>query len=276
MKYTSMIVATTLGVMATTASAEDIKVALNGINDPATNAEAAFVQGFSAALEGTEFNVKTFPSGTLGKEKERFDQVAQGLINVNLATVSTAYGMSPMLKGVALPFMFDSNDEFDALMIESDLLDRINAPLVENGVRIAGFNYIGMSTGIHNKTKPITTMDDLQGMRFRSLNAEMLAYQEAMGARGTIIAWSEVANAIQTGIAEGYFNPPNSAIRTGHTEFLVHFTPVDIAPSTRSVLLSEDWYASLSSEKSGHHRHCNICGYRRQSRLDRKLERHSS
>mgnify|MGYP000539584632 FL=1 len=66
---------------------------------------------------------------------------------------------------------------------------------------------------------------------------------------GTIVSWSEVANAIQTGVADGYFNPPNSAIRTGHTEFLKHFTPADITPSSRIVLISEDWYASLSDEE---------------------------
>jgi len=144
-------------LVANLASAEEIKVALNGVNDPSTNAEAAFVEGFSKALEGSDFTVAVFPSGTLGKEGERFDQVAQGLINVNLATNSTTYGMSPMVKGVALPFMFESADEFDALMAESDLLQEMNAPLIENGVRIAGFNYIGMPIGIHNKTKPITT-----------------------------------------------------------------------------------------------------------------------
>ncbi len=231
------------------AVADEVKIALNGVNDPQTNAEAAFIAGFTEALEGTDFEVSVFPSGTLGSERERFDQVAQGLVEVNLATVSTAFGMSPVLKGVLLPFMFEDNDEFDALMAGSNLLDEINGPLQENGVQIAGFNYIGTSIGIHNTTRPITRMSDLEGLRFRSLNAEQLAYQEALGATGTIVAWSEVANAIQTGVADGYFNPPNSAIRTGHTEFLVHFTQANISPSTRAVMLSEDWYQSLSDEQ---------------------------
>ncbi|WP_278922459.1 TRAP transporter substrate-binding protein [Pseudophaeobacter profundi] len=227
-------------------AAAEIKIAINGANDPETNAEAAWAAGFSAALEGTELEITVFPSGTLGSEDERFDQVAQGLIEVNLATASTAFGMSPLMKGVLLPFMFEDNDEFDTIMAETNLLAEMNVPLLENGVRLAGFNYIGTSIGMHNAKKPITKMSDLEGLRFRALNAEQLAYQEALGATGTIVAWSEVANAIQTGVADGYFNPPNSAIRTGHTEFLVHFTQANISPSTRTVLLSEDWYAGLS------------------------------
>lgn len=227
-------------------SAAEVKIAMNGVDDAKVNAEAAWAAGFTKALEGTDFEVKVFASDTLGAEKERFDQVAQGLVEIDLATVSTGFGMSPLMKGVLLPFMFQDNDEFDAVMATDGLLASMNEPLTPNGVRLAGFNYIGTSIGIHNAKRPVTKMEDLKGLRFRSLNSEQLAYQEALGATGTIIAWSEVANAIQTGVADGYFNPPNSAIRTGHTEFLKFFTQANISPSTRAVFISEDWYVALN------------------------------
>ena len=236
---------------ATPVLASDVKIALNGVNDPETNAEAAFIQGFEAALEGTGFTVSVFPSDTLGSERERFDQIAQGLLEVNLATASTPYGMSPIMRGIALPFLFESADEMDRVLAETDLLERMNAPLLPNGIRLVGVTYIGMPLGFHNRERAITRMEHLQGLRFRALNAEQLAYIEALGASGTIVAWAEVANAIQTGIADGYLNPPNSAIRTGHTEFLRHFTQAEITPSTRIVLISEDWYDMLTPEEQG-------------------------
>lgn len=229
--------------------ASEVKIALNGVNDPEANAEAAFIAGFEAALEGTDFSVSVFPSDTIGSERERFDQVAQGLLEVNLATASTPYGMSPIMRGIALPFLFETPEELDQVLAETDLMDRMNEPLLPNGVRLVGVNYIGMPLGFHNTSRAITRMEDLEGLRFRALNAEQLAYIEALGAAGTIVAWAEVANAIQTGIADGYVNPPNSAIRTGHTEFLRHFTPAEITPSTRLVLVSEDWYSALSPEE---------------------------
>ncbi len=245
-----LLAATALGALMTlsTATAEEIKIAMNGVNDPKANAEAAFVEGFETALEGTEFTVAVFPSGTMGKEEELFDQVTQNLIQVHLAAVSTGFSMSPLMKGVLLPFMFEDADEFDALIETSDLLEQMNEGLTPNGVRLAGFNYIGVGMGIHNTKHPVTKMADLADLRFRALNAEQLAYQEALGTSGTIVAWSEVANALQTGIADGYFNPPNSAIRTGHTEFLKHFTQANFSPSTRAILISEDWYEALSDD----------------------------
>ena len=55
-----------------------------------------------------------------------------------------------------------------------------------------------------------------------------------------------MAQALQTGIVDGYVNPPNAAIRTGHTEYLKHYTPAALAPSFRAVMISEDWYAMLT------------------------------
>ncbi len=231
------------------AQAAEVKVALNGVDDPKTNAEAAFVEAFGAALEGSGLTMSVYPNGTLGKEKERFDQVSQGLIDINLATTSTGYTLSPMLKGTALPFYFEDLAEFDKVTADPELMAAINEPLTANGVRVVGFNMIGLDIGIHNSKHPVTKMADMADLRFRALNAEQLAYQEALGASGTIVAWSEVANALQTGIADGYFNPPNSALRTGHTQYLVYYTDAHIGPSARTVLMSEDWYQSLSAEE---------------------------
>ncbi|HAR51766.1 MAG TPA: C4-dicarboxylate ABC transporter substrate-binding protein, partial [Roseovarius nubinhibens] len=86
-------------------------------------------------------------------------------------------------------------------------------------------------------------------LRFRALNPEQIKLQEAIGSSGTVIAWAEVANAIQTGVADGYFNPPSSAIRNGHTSFLKYYTPADLWPSSRAIVISEDWYQTLSDEE---------------------------
>lgn len=229
------------------AAAAEVKVALNGVLDTKVNAEAAFVKGMEEALSGSDFTVTAFPSGTIGKEKERFDMVSQGLLHVNLASVNTTFGLSPLVKGVQLPFMFRDGEEFDQVIAQSGLLAEMNEPLVANGVRIAGFNYIGVGIGFHNTKHPVTKVDDLKSLRFRAMNAEQLKFEETLGASGTIVAWTEVANALQTGIADGYLNPPNSALRTGHTDFLKYFTKADISPSTRLVLVSQDWYESLSA-----------------------------
>ncbi|MBU2960008.1 TRAP transporter substrate-binding protein [Citreicella sp. C3M06] len=241
--------ALTLGV--TCAQAAEIKIAMNSVDDPANSGEATFAHGFADALEGSDFTVEIYPSETLGKEKERLDQVSSGLLEINLAAASTAYSVSPVLKGLTLPFFFDSSEQLDKIMSEDMMMEVASAPLLDLGVRFAGINFIGTPMGIHNAKKPISTVADMADLRFRALNPEQLNLMESLGSNGTVIAWAEVANAIQTGVADGYFNPPSSAIRGGHTSFLTNYTPADLFPSTRAIMVSDDWYNSLSEEEQG-------------------------
>ncbi|OCX66276.1 C4-dicarboxylate ABC transporter substrate-binding protein [Thioclava sp. SK-1] len=250
MKTLSLLAITALTLsLGAAAQAADIKIAFNSVDDPENSGEATFAHAFADALEGTDFDVEIYPSETLGKEKERLDQVATGLLEINLSAISTPYSISPAFKGVTLPFFFDSNEQLDAILSQDDLMETFNAPLLENGVRMVGINFIGTPMGIHNSKKDVSTVADLADLRFRALNPEQLALMEALGSNGTVIAWAEVANAIQTGVADGYFNPPSSAIRGGHTSFLTHYTPADLFPSTRAILISDDWYSSLSDEE---------------------------
>ncbi|MFV0472980.1 MAG: TRAP transporter substrate-binding protein [Pikeienuella sp.] len=250
-RFPTLLAAGALALFAGAAQAAEIKIAMNSVDDPETSGEATFAHGFADALEGTGFTVSIYPSETLGKEKERLDQVSSGLLEVNLAAVSTPYAISPLLKGVTLPFFFDSTAQLDEILAQDGMMEKINAPLLDSGVRLVAVNYIGIPMGIHNAKKPISTVADMADLRFRALNPEQIDLMEALGSNGTVVAWAEVANAIQTGVADGYFNPASSAIRGGHTGFLVHFTPAELFPAARAILISDDWYNSLSEEEQG-------------------------
>lgn len=235
-----------LGTLALPAMADTIKIAMNGAEDLDTNSEYAFVVGFRDALAGSGFEVEVFPSDSLGGEKERLGQTGQGLVQINLAAATAPASISPMLRGLIMPFMFQSAAELDAVTAKTDLLDQINAPLIENGLRVAAFTQRGLDAGIFNSKKPVATLDDLTGLRMRALDKGQVAFFQVLGVQSTVVAWGEVANALQTGIVDGYVNPPNSALRTGHTQYLKHYTPAALAPSVRAVVVSEDWWSGLS------------------------------
>ncbi|MEN8658755.1 MAG: TRAP transporter substrate-binding protein [Marivita sp.] len=235
-----------LGTLALPAMADTIKIAMNGAEDLETNSEYAFVVGFRDALAGSGFEVEVFPSDSLGGEKERLGQTGQGLVQINLAAATAPASISPLLRGLIMPFMFQSAAELDAVTAKTDLLDQINAPLIENGLRVAAFTQRGLDAGIFNSKKPVATLDDLADLRMRALDKGQVAFFQVLGVQSTVVAWGEVANALQTGIVDGYVNPPNSALRTGHTQYLKHYTPAALAPSVRAVVVSEDWWSGLS------------------------------
>ena len=228
------------------AAADTIKIAMNGAEDLETNSEYAFVVGFRDALAASGMQVEVFPSDALGSEKERIGQTAQGLIQINLAAATSPASISPMLRGLIMPFMFRSAAEFDEVIARTDLLDQMNAPLLDSGLRLVAFNQRGLDAGIFNAQKPVSTLEDRASLRMRALDKGQVAFFQILGVQSTVVAWGEVANALQTGIVDGYVNPPNAALRTGHTQYLKHYTPAALAPSLRAVVVSEDWWSDLS------------------------------
>lgn len=128
-------------------TSETIKIAMNGVADIETSSEYAFVVAFQKALSGTDITVEIFPSNSLGSEKERLLQTSQGLIQMNLAAATSPASISPLSRGLILPFMFEGVEEFDAVIAQTDLLAKINAPLIDSGLRIVAFNQRGMDAG---------------------------------------------------------------------------------------------------------------------------------
>ena len=78
--------------------------------------------------------------------------------------------------------------------------------------------------------------------RIRAMSNEQLDWVKAWGGAGTQVAWEEVPQALQTGIADGYINPPVVAVLFGHGGQLDYFTDLEISPSIRVVVFSEAWY----------------------------------
>lgn len=222
-----------------------IRIAMNDVADAATNGEYAFILGFRAVADQAGFITEVYPSNALGTEVERLAQTGQGLIQINLGAVSTPAQINPLLRLAQLPFLFTSYQEFDAVIAQTDLLAHLNAPLQAEGLRLAGFNLRGLDAGFFNRSVPLATLDDLRGLRMRAQDRGQVAIYAKLGVNSTVVDWSEIDHALQSGIVDGYVNPPNSALRAGHTRLLRHYTPAALAPSLRAVTLSEDWYSAL-------------------------------
>ncbi|MCG8491392.1 MAG: TRAP transporter substrate-binding protein [Sneathiellales bacterium] len=231
------------------AYAEKISIALSGAEDAKKNGEYVFAKAFLQHLNANGMETTVHPSNSIGKEKERFDQTAQGLLHVNFADTALMFKLAPMTKAAYLPFMYKNNAHFDDVVEKSQMISVINNDLIKHGVRFAGFPFRGGQAGVFNTLHEVTTFEDLSDIRVRAKDKLQLKLFSAWGAKATIVDWSEVANALQTGVANGYVNPPAAALLFGHTGILKYFTPMNIGPSARSVILSEDWYSALSNDK---------------------------
>jgi TRAP-type C4-dicarboxylate transport system substrate-binding protein len=236
-----------LALVGLSAQAKEIKVALDTPPDLEKSGTYVWANAFSKHLNANGLTAKEYQRGALGEEAERLDQISQGLLQVSMSDLKSAAGLDSSMYGVTLPYLFKDAAHLDKALVEGGLLAQANERLAKKGVRIMGVVHLGLPAGIFNTKKPVTSVADMSSLRMRALDKRQIQLFAAWGTTGTVISWAEVPNALQTGIADGYLNPPIVPLMFGHTGFIKHFTDARISPSIRLALASSDWYASLNA-----------------------------
>ena len=223
-----------------------VKVALDSPPDLQGSGSYVWAHTFVTHLNDNGMKAEEYQRGALGGDDELFDQVSQGLLEVSMSPLGIVASLDKMIFGLRLPYFFDGMAEVDKALYNGGMLEKINEKTTPNGVRVLGVNTVGQGSGIFNTKHPVEKVADMADLRMRALDETQIELFKAWGSTGTIVSWAEVPNALQTGVADGYLNPPIVPLLFGHTDFIKHFTDAEISPSLRITIVSEDWYQGLS------------------------------
>jgi TRAP-type C4-dicarboxylate transport system substrate-binding protein len=187
----------------------------------------------------------------LGLEKDYFENMAQG-IAVDYAVVapshmSTFSQMAPLMD---MPFLFRDLDHWGAVM-EANALEPIADDIRENAdVRIIG--YAGGGTRNVFADHPVTTMEDLTGLQMRVMGAPIQTrIFDAIQAAPTVIAYSEVYNAVQTGVISGAENEAAGIQQMKFYEVGPHVSLTKHAITVRPLAFSNKTFQRLDEELQG-------------------------
>ncbi|RUR28097.1 TRAP transporter substrate-binding protein [Vreelandella nanhaiensis] len=149
--------------------------------------------------------VRLYPSEQLGSEMDVINSIQLGTADMTI-TGESLQNWAPKAAMMAVPYAFRDSDHLHAAVsgeigaeIEEQIIERTNlVPLAwfERGPRELTSN------------RPIRTPDDLDGLRLRVPNVPLFVDTwQAMGARPTPMAFSEVFTALQQNTLEGQENP---------------------------------------------------------------------
>ncbi len=174
-------------------------------NHAFTKALRKFAEEASACSGGSlEFDLHL--NSELGLEKDYFENMSQG-IAVDYAIVSPSHmsTFSQQAPLMDMPFLFRDLAHWNAVM-EQDALAPLAADVLEKAnVRLIG--YAGGGTRQLIVNRPITNMKELEGLPMRVMGAPIQTrIFEAINAAPSVIAYSEVYNAIQTGVIDAAEN----------------------------------------------------------------------
>ncbi|WP_199178627.1 TRAP transporter substrate-binding protein [Acidimangrovimonas sediminis] len=238
-----------LALLAALPARAEVKVALDSPPDMKQSGTYVWAHTFSDYLNSHGVKATEYPRNSLGEESERLDQVSTGVLEVSMSDAQSAGRLDGTIYGAMMPFFLKGPEQLDEALYKGGMLKRINAGTTPHGVRVLDLVHLGLASGIFTTKVPVRSFADFSKVRMRALDKVQLATFAAWGGTGTVVSWSEVPNALQTGVAGGYINPPFVPLLYGHTAFIKYFTDLKIAPSIRIAIASEDWYEGLSDDQ---------------------------
>lgn len=167
--------------------------------------------------------IEVFPSSQLGEEKDTIEQTQFGVIDMVRASFGSFNDIVPVTQLLSLPYLFRSEDHLHKVM-DGPIGEEIGEGFAERDL-IALAYYDGGARSFYNSQKPITSIEDLKGMKFRVMQNDVFVdMMAALGANATPMPYGEVYSAIQTGVIDGAENNYPSYDSSGHAEVAKYFT----------------------------------------------------
>jgi len=188
-----------------TANAKTFKMALG---DSQGGTQWALGQEFARLFaEKTGNEIKLFPNGQLGSEQDTVNEAAIGTLDFSVLAINNITPFSPEVGLLSLPYMMLSLEDAEKLT-QGDIGEELVNKTIENaGVRIIAWTYSGFRV-LSNSKKPVTTVEDLQGLIIRvPKNEIMIDTYNSWGVNPTPMAWSETFTALQQGVVDGQDTP---------------------------------------------------------------------
>jgi tripartite ATP-independent transporter DctP family solute receptor len=151
------------------------------------------------------YAVEVYHSAQLGEEKDTIEQVRSGVIELNRVSMAPFNGTVKETIVPALPYIFRSEDHMHKVM-DGPIGDQIKAAFEPAGLVALAF-YDAGARSFYNSKKPINSVADLQGMKFRVIQSDIFVDMvAALGANATPMPYGEVYSAIETGVIDGAEN----------------------------------------------------------------------
>ncbi|WP_299819247.1 TRAP transporter substrate-binding protein [uncultured Jannaschia sp.] len=167
--------------------------------------------------------IEVFHSAQLGEEKDTIEQTQFGVIDLNRVSLGPFNNIVEETQVVSLPYIFRSVEHMHNVM-DGPIGDEILAAFEAHDLVGLAF-YDGGSRSFYNSEKPIESMEDLQGMKFRVMQSDIFVDMvSALGANATPMPYGEVYSSIQTGVIDGAENNWPSYDSSGHFEVAKYYT----------------------------------------------------
>ena len=188
--------------------------------------------------------VEVYPNSQLFKDGEEMQMLQLGNVQMLAPSVSK---FGPL--GVRefeifdLPYLFDNYDELHKVTA-GPIGQALFRKLENKG--IIGLAYWDNGFKVMSANKPLRTPADFRGLKMRIQSSKVLdAQMRALGATPQVMAFSEVYQALQTGVVDGTENPPSNLYTQKMNEVQKYVTLSDHGVIEYAVIVNKKFWDGL-------------------------------
>jgi len=175
------------------------------------------------AATGGGVEVRLFPSGTLGQEREVVQQLQEGLVDFMVSGTAIWGSVAPKLQVFDFPFLWRDWDHAHGVV--DGRVGREAADYMEAAVGVRPLAW-GDSFGFRHvitRSRDVSEPGHLRGLKLRTIQSPIYVKAvELMGASPTPMAFGEVYTSLQTGVIDGYEHDASTTLQQRFFE-VAHF-----------------------------------------------------
>ena len=191
--------------------------------------------------------VELYPNSQLYKDKEEMEALQLGSVQM-LAPSLAKFGPLGVkeFEVFDLPFLFKDTDSFRAVT-EGQLGADLFKKLEPKGIR--GLAYWDNGFHIMSANKPLHNVADFKGMKMRIQSSKVLdAQMRALGAIPQVMAFSELYQALQTGVVDGTEGVPSNFYTQKIFEVQKHMTMSNHGHLAYAVIVNKKFWDGLPAD----------------------------
>ncbi|MDR2860773.1 MAG: TRAP transporter substrate-binding protein [Elusimicrobiota bacterium] len=229
---------------------KDKKVIKIGIVVPATQSVAvALEQKFKPMIEekipGAE--VQLFTDGVLGGEKELFDSVRDGKLDI-IVIGSSFWSEIPQILITDFPFLYRDVDHAQKVYNGEVGQEIAKLLLDKTGIRLLAWGPNGAR--VFSSGKQLTKLADFKGQKIRMPNNPLhVQMAKALGANVIIMPMGEIFTSLEQKVIDGQDNPMRTLVSYGWYEVQKYVYLTNHMVASLEILGSPQFWDSLTPEQ---------------------------
>jgi len=191
--------------------------------------------------------VEVYPNSQLYKDKEELEALQLGSVQMLAPSVSKFGPLGVReFEVYDLPYIFDNYDELHKVN-DGPIGKQLFKKLESKG--IVGLAFWDNGFKDMSANKPLRKPEDMKGLKMRIQSSKVLdGEMRAFGALPQVMAFSEVYQAMQTGVVDGSENPPSNFYTQKMHEVQKYLTLTDHGVIEYAVIVNKKFWDGLPAD----------------------------